>query len=496
MMFEKEIRFIVDFNINKIKRLGAFFTINDLINSDIHPAIVQYISAELNYLLHLDRKKILKESVFDYSGKEISYHFEKIAEIIKVNKLLPFEDVKRLVEQAVIFNMNFVIRPRWTLKRFVYDTEDKRFFEDVKLFLKYCYFYPYYPNILIAYFDKKAAIEITASDFESSLYKIEAELIKSQQRTIIEETFKAISDFVNIGEGNKKLVAVGMVEMSLKEKGLKDYISKIRTLLSDDPKQKFEVDDFRTAIFSDIAVGLDNSFISAAPVQEQGTESIGAEPLPSIKKGLFSSFFNSNEPQTDKENNSPQSQENELEQLELLLNSKLNIFKEKYEEESEAHQDDQGRVGGGTLELFDEEVIKEMTVDKSTVPEKPSPKVPEPPQEPGIKSANSVVPESSGAINYESEGEPESKPESEAEEDPGILNLFSTRETMRIVSAIFNNDSIDFVNTMERINECADRNSALSLINAVFLSYKINAFSSSEASLLIQKIEKFFAMKG
>jgi len=70
-MFEKEIQFISDFTLNKVKKLGSFFTFEKLFSANIHPAIVQYISAELDYLIYEDRKRLLNNSVFDYSGGEI-----------------------------------------------------------------------------------------------------------------------------------------------------------------------------------------------------------------------------------------------------------------------------------------------------------------------------------------------------------------------------------------------------------------------------------------
>ncbi len=480
MMFEKEIRFIVDFNINKIKRLGAFFTVNDLINSDIHPAIIQYISAELNYLLHLDRRKILKESVFDYSGKEIAQLFEKIGEIIRNNKLLPFEDTKRLVEQAVIFNVNFVIRPRWTLKRFVYDSEEIRNFNDIKLFLKYCYFYDYYPNILVAFFDKKNLLEIPVSEFDKALSKIEMELLRTQSRIIIDDSLKALSEFINIGESNKKIIGVGMVETFLKEKGLQDYITKIRTLLSDDPKQKFEVDEFKNAIYSGIPIGTESSALFAVSrpesVPDQSTES-----LPKINKGLFSSFTNTSSKEGDSRITDSHKEEEQLNQLELFLNSKLNIFKETGNDSSEQNgNSDSDRRGTGTLELFDDASLRENK------------KIKEEPLFAGQNSVPNIEQLSNPVEHNQEQSEPDS---SSASQSPGILEYFSNRETMRIISSIFNNDSMDFITTMEKINESQDRESALSLINSVFLSYKINAFSSQEASMIIQRVEKYFSEK-
>src|SRR5690606_20135991 len=99
-MFEKEIKFISDFNLNRIKNLGSFFTFEKLNAADLHPAIVQYISAELDYLIYEDRQKLLQKSVFDYSGQEISKLFQPINIQLKKTKRISYEDIKKLVLQA------------------------------------------------------------------------------------------------------------------------------------------------------------------------------------------------------------------------------------------------------------------------------------------------------------------------------------------------------------------------------------------------------------
>ena len=65
-MFEKEIKFISDFCLNKVKGLGSFFTYEKLAGTDLHPAILRYISAELDYMIYSDRKK---QIIFDPKTK-------------------------------------------------------------------------------------------------------------------------------------------------------------------------------------------------------------------------------------------------------------------------------------------------------------------------------------------------------------------------------------------------------------------------------------------
>ena len=142
-MFEKEIKFIIDFTLNRIKKLGSFFTYEKLASAEVHPAIITYISAHLDYLIYDDRKKLLQNSAFDYSGSEISKYFNLIGEEIKRNKRLAFEDVKTLVTHAVTFNINYLVRPNWTLAKLIFADNNTRNVNEIKMMLNYLYFYDY-----------------------------------------------------------------------------------------------------------------------------------------------------------------------------------------------------------------------------------------------------------------------------------------------------------------------------------------------------------------
>jgi len=71
-MFEREVKFIYDFNSNKVKKLGPSATFTELLPLGIHPAILQYISAEIEFRVFEDRQTLLKHSMFDYSGPKIT----------------------------------------------------------------------------------------------------------------------------------------------------------------------------------------------------------------------------------------------------------------------------------------------------------------------------------------------------------------------------------------------------------------------------------------
>jgi hypothetical protein len=261
-MFEKEIKFITDFNLNKIKKSGSFFTITHLAAANVHPAIIQYISAELDYLILIDRQRLLQKSVFDYSGEEVVQYLELISTEIKKEKLIPYEDIKRLISQAVEFNVYFLIRPRWCLKKFIFGDEEVRSHNEIKTYLNYTYFFDYYKNILQAILEKKKIVSISVYEFEDLIVNLEKQLIQKQQQTFIENALQSLAEFFNLGEIQKSKIALGIVEKFLYEKGLLNEIFKVRKLLSVDPKSKFEIEEIKQAILSNISVDSSNIEIS------------------------------------------------------------------------------------------------------------------------------------------------------------------------------------------------------------------------------------------
>lgn len=249
-MLDKEINFISDFSLNKVKMLGSFFTFEKLKRSDIHPAIVQYISAHLDYLIHEDRKKILERSAFDYTGKQIAGYFVYITEEIKKNKRLTFEDIKTLVLQAVSFNANFLISPKWSLSRLVFERKDEVSIDEVKLILNYSYYYDFLKSIFTAYLGKRHVFTITRDEFENLFDKIDREIFAIQPTQFIENTLYDFADFFNIGGVSKTKLPLFAVEAFLKEKNLSDYLFRLKRALPLEPKPKYEINELRSILLS------------------------------------------------------------------------------------------------------------------------------------------------------------------------------------------------------------------------------------------------------
>lgn len=249
-MFEKEIKFIGDFSLTKVNKLAPVVTFEKLANAGLHPAIITYISAELDYMIHRDRQKLLKESIFDYSGKEVDEHFKVISNEIKLSKKISFDDISKLILQAVSFNANYVVRPKWSLTKFIYNDQNFIAVEELELMLNYLYYYDYIKNVLTAYISKRKVVQLTLTEFDLILNKIDRELFKSNSEELINNAIHSIADFFNVGGLDKNRLALTSVEILLKEKNLMDYLLRLRRTIPGVSKKKYEISDIKKVLYS------------------------------------------------------------------------------------------------------------------------------------------------------------------------------------------------------------------------------------------------------
>ncbi len=299
-MFEKEIKFIVDFNLNKVKKLGSFFTFEKLLETDLHPSIKLYISTELDYLIYLDRKKLLENSAFDYSGPAIEKYFKLISKEIQKTKKVSFEDVKKIILQAVSFNANFVIRPNWALSKLIFNDAEIKEVSEVSLYFDYIYYYDYLKEIFNNYIAKRNITSITMMEFEVILNKIDKALFTSHTKDLINNALYLMADFYGQGSQSKDTVSVNWVEMFLKEKNLIDYIFRLRKALPPDAKPNYSINEIKNVLFTSSPIEKQTILPSVDEVKQAAPESFKTDETEHEEKTL-DQFIPAEEPEEENE---------------------------------------------------------------------------------------------------------------------------------------------------------------------------------------------------
>lgn len=246
-MFEKEIKAIYRLNVDKIENLGAFCTFEQIQSAELHPAILQYLSAELDFLIYEDRKKLLKDSVFDYSSEAVQRHFKMMDQEIKTKKRFSIEYIKKLILHSASFNVNFLVRPKWSLLRIIFEEETRKSTEEIVQILNYVYYYDYLKKILTSYLRKKNITSINVHDFEEILEKIDQLEVESYLDTIYDRALSAMEEFFNTGGHTAGRIPLKAVEMFLDEKHLSKELENLRQLPGSG-NQYFDPDDLKKII--------------------------------------------------------------------------------------------------------------------------------------------------------------------------------------------------------------------------------------------------------
>ncbi|MDO8550205.1 MAG: hypothetical protein Q7S39_08665, partial [Ignavibacteria bacterium] len=249
-MFEKEIQFITDFNLNKIKSLSSSFIFDELFRIELHPALIKYISGGLDLLIYEDRKILLENSRFDYSGAKIAEYFNLISNEIKKTKKLSYNEVEDYIKKGVVFNANFCVQPKSTFTNLIFkNAEESKSTAEIKVYLNFIYYYDYLKEIINSYISKRKIVSLGKDEFLQILDKIDTELLTAKKEDIISDALNSISDFYNDGGISKSSVQPVLIEAYLKEKNLNEMIELLHKEVKDN-KKKVQTNELKKILFT------------------------------------------------------------------------------------------------------------------------------------------------------------------------------------------------------------------------------------------------------
>jgi len=595
-MFENEIKFISDFTLNKVKELGSFITVEKFLSIDIHPAIKKYVEGEIDYLISEDRKKLIENSLFDYSGTEISNYFTLIGNEIKKTKKISFEDIKNIVLQAVSFNANYVVRPKWSLSKLIFGNNKSVSVNELRLMLNYTYYYEYLNNVFLAYLSKKKILNITVTEFELIVNKIDRELFMLHQSKLVDNALYAIADYFSIGGLNKSTVTVDSVENFLKEKNLTELLFKLKRTYANSAKKKVDIDDVRKVLYSTLSIDspfveednqevvtanekhfenpLKEDFVTEEPISENEelpekenvfdlSGEAGSEEFISDEKTfenplveevideksleILQETVSINEPEMfEIKENDIKSLESEVDDINEIVISELVVSNDVNEIElkvSDAHNPVEESESLLKESIDEEDVLASLTEEIEKDKDDEIVILDEKEQEdllnfydneleisidddiPLTKTINTETDENSSAEINELEFEHEPLINADAEialekidfekdlaaVDPelqkketetvlksniktkasDIFTYLSNKEIDKIIKNLFNSDSEDFANTVEKMSDCSTYEEATHILENVFKYARIKPHSK-DAKLLSDAVAKFF----
>jgi hypothetical protein len=246
------------------------------------------------------------------------------------------------------------------------------------MMLNYVYYYDYIKNVLAAYLSKRKIVQLSATEFDLILNKIDRELFKSNADQLIYNALKSIGDFFNIGGLDKTKVSPIAVEILLKEKNLVNYLLNLRRAVpvTEGSKKEYDIEEIQKILFAPTPVEpeTEKAEVEENLESDEQTESIPVDEQ-SVKEKEKDVDEETDEIQDEKAEQKTLGQladdhAAEIENAEMgdLLNSEEEKLIEMYENELK-ELDDESSIEKVIDETSAEELFEEIKEEESVLEE-------------------------------------------------------------------------------------------------------------------------------
>lgn len=585
-MFEKEIERLGQETIERLPVGRESYTLDELQSANIHPAVVQYISAELDFLAARDLRAIVAQSAFNYADPEVKPYLDKITSIFKRKKKFSTAEISRYARQALTLNLHFLLKPNRTIRKFLFGKESERHADDIKLLLNYFAYYKYIKKIVLTVFDLKKKVKLGKYEFGELLENMQKELLQTQFTVVIENAVDAMKNYFAFYQEGKGSIPRPAVEMLLKERNLHRYVDKLAQQYPPAEYVLLEPAAIKKVIFgpevsSEESIAEDFISLDKKKAEKKDDTATGEQPVfekpfdPEVTGELAETLAagNKGEKETIIEEDPEKETEvslQEEEPVDKALNEESNVREDIDEVENalmkEEKEDDDGtgfvqidrddapssdsvvrsnkegdvieyesfedflkrssdgkagEIENDLLKTQDEigsrEIEKEQPVKRSG--RKDNLQFEKTKYMEKFKLSNEKAEELKRAIQVSEESndeeidrkrfedeevrqettehieklaEPEQKKRKKKNRD--IFSIFSTAETEKITSLVFNEDQMDFVNTLERIADCNSFKEAHSILNSVINASEIST-KHKTAQLLFDRLAEWYEVE-
>ena len=513
-MFEREIQFIYDFNSNKVQKVGNYISLEQLRKVEIHPAILQYIVGEIDFLVFEDRQKLLKDSLFDYTIPTASNYLKLIGEEVKKNKRFSINYIDKLIQHSSSFIVSYLCKPNWSLAKFIFEDEIEKSTAEVIQILNYLFYYPHLRKVIAGYFEKKKIKSVSITEFKELLEKINKAGLETNYPKIIDEAIDSIADFFNTGGFKKNLIPLKSVEYFLSDHNLSDHLTKLMGYYNDDSTQKCNVSEVKeflkkiliekTEYFEDAQKESDETFETVESSRDSFTEKDfsdsgsqvmlenSAEPAgsePGIENKIDQNYCSSESNEIYETKSEEFSQEVISEEEEEIDSSK-NRDEESFEEEeiievlgadsenpdsveigesvSKVIQSSQNELTNQNSEPNDTELLEIEKKDLSLFDAVANEQV-----------ANEIETDEGNQIGFEKEKKID------------ISEILNDKRMAKILDIVFDYDVEEFSNAIEKICKLQTQVDADLYIDAICTKAKLNK-DSKEAKTFKSVISKFY----
>jgi hypothetical protein len=202
-MFEVESKKLNEFIKSRTIGLDKSIKLIQILEAPISVAIKNYFKLEAEALLSNEKYFNINKERFDITNTSVIKSLSILEDNLKNNCIFLRNEFVQLLGKAIDLELNYLTKPRRTITKFIFKNDLKKRVTEIKSLLRYFLNYSYINEILIGYFEKKNIDEVSISDFDKLLKKIDSSFIQNYSQYEIASMPKALLDFINYSNSVK-----------------------------------------------------------------------------------------------------------------------------------------------------------------------------------------------------------------------------------------------------------------------------------------------------
>jgi len=259
IMFEQYIESNWKRNIAPIDNQKDVIRLIDVINiPDLDKYVKVFLNAELEWLIYREKIKFLSNPNIDANNALKDYNeYEKI---LRSNIIVKKRDLVTKIEFASKIHINYLVRPIFSLKRFIFGSDFSKPANEIILKLNYFSEYYYLINDIADFINEKIvqagnSIQINSDTFSEVIQEIDNYYINFTNKTQFEELFSPIINYFNVFN---QVIPIDSLILFFDDKEKKNVVD----LLFDIKVSKGEIitnDNFRNIlmeIYNEISINI------------------------------------------------------------------------------------------------------------------------------------------------------------------------------------------------------------------------------------------------
>ncbi len=223
-MFEQEISSYA-FNITK-RYTGERVRLSMLLaDVELPEDFKKFAEAEVEELIDAERLGESRTGKIDYSRAEVQAMLKDVRSLIKKSHEFTREEFLELADKASKFIFNYVIRPRWTLEKFLFKGDSEISRESIEAASRFFSSYSYYPKGIIEYLDFHGMNMLDLETWKKIHAKIDEHLLTTLPDKLNNLTWSLFNLF-DFASGLDKIPADAMI-LFFRDKSASEIVDRI-----------------------------------------------------------------------------------------------------------------------------------------------------------------------------------------------------------------------------------------------------------------------------